>query len=98
MIAVILKIREKTEGTDINMSYSQNEWDRLLTQDNLFRTPFGSRNIYIDGLVRIVTNKEIIIIKRNERRLWTRSLAREDADATLTQAMNRDSLIRSNSN
>jgi len=44
--------------------------------------------IYIDGLVRLVTNDGlIIIIKRNERRLWTRSQAREDAEATFVQAM-----------
>ncbi len=44
--------------------------------------------IYIDGLVRLVTDDGlIIIIKRNERRLWTRSQAREDAEATFVQAM-----------
>jgi len=43
--------------------------------------------IYIDGLVRLATDDEIIIIKRNERRLWTRSQAREDAEATFLQAM-----------
>jgi hypothetical protein len=45
--------------------------------------------IYIDGLVRLVTDdlNLIIIIKRNERRLWTRSQAREDAEATFLQAM-----------
>lgn len=43
--------------------------------------------IYLDGLVRLVTDDKIIIIKRNERRLWTRSQAREDAEATFLQAM-----------
>lgn len=46
-----------------------------------------NHRIYIAGLVRLVTDNEIIIIKRNERRLWTRSQAREDAEATFLQAM-----------
>lgn len=51
--------------------------------------------IYIDGLVRLVTDNEIIIIKRNERRLWTRSQAREDAEATFLQAMRLQEVNRS---
>ena len=47
----------------------------------------GSKRVFIDGMVRVVTDADIIIIKRNELRLWTRSAAREDAEATLTQAM-----------
>ena len=54
-------------------------------------------HIYIDGLVRFVTDdlNLIIIIKRNERRLWTRSQAREDAEATILQAMHLQEAIRS---
>ncbi|MBU0510888.1 MAG: N-6 DNA methylase, partial [Chloroflexi bacterium] len=46
-----------------------------------------NRRIYIAGLVRLVTDDAIIIIKRNERWLWTRSQAREDAEATFLWAM-----------
>lgn len=46
-----------------------------------------NHRIYIAGMVRLVTDNEIIIIKRNERRLWTRSQGREDAEATFLQAM-----------
>ena len=49
-------------------------------------TPWHASRIYIDGLVRIVTDTECVIVKRNERRLWTRSMAREDAEATLLRA------------
>jgi hypothetical protein len=47
----------------------------------------GSRRIFIDGVVRIVSETEVIVIKRNERRLWTASMGREDAEATIKQAM-----------
>jgi len=39
-------------------------------------------------MIRVVSDTDIYIIKRDERRLWTRSMAREDAEATLLQAMN----------
>ena len=58
--------------------------------------PFGAKHIYIDGMTRIVGENDIAIIKRNERRLWTRTAAREDAEATQLQAVRkqRDLLAR----
>jgi hypothetical protein len=49
--------------------------------------PMGTSQIMLDGIVHAVTDNSIIIIKRNEKRFWTRSLAREDADATLCKRM-----------
>ncbi|WP_420127240.1 Eco57I restriction-modification methylase domain-containing protein [Longimicrobium sp.] len=46
-----------------------------------------SEHVYIDQIVRVVTETSITILKRNERRLWNASAAREDAHATLVQAM-----------
>ena len=54
------------------------------------RQPTTARRIYIDGLIRIVTDSDIVIIKRNERRLWTRSSARSDVEATMLLAMQLD--------
>jgi hypothetical protein len=51
------------------------------------RQPTTTRRIFIDGLIRIVTDTDIVIIKRNERRLWSRSSARDDAEATMLTAM-----------
>ncbi|TAJ16114.1 MAG: hypothetical protein EPO65_13880 [Dehalococcoidia bacterium] len=39
------------------------------------------------GIVRAVSDNAIIIVKRDEQRLWTASAAREDADATTAQVM-----------
>lgn len=78
---------------DIPIPDTRNEsaaWKSILRRlDDALLQPVSSR-IYIDGLIRSVSNEEIIIIKRNEKRLWTKSMAREDAEATLVQAMNRD--------
>jgi hypothetical protein len=49
--------------------------------------PFDAKRIYIDGITRIVTPTDIAIIKRNELRFWTRSAAREDAEATMLHAL-----------
>jgi hypothetical protein len=46
-----------------------------------------NRTIYTDTFVRAVSDHEILIIKRNEARFWTRSAALADADATVAQAM-----------
>jgi hypothetical protein len=47
----------------------------------------GTSQILLDGIVHIVTDSSIIIIKRNEKRFWTRSLAYEDAESTLAKRM-----------
>ena len=38
-------------------------------------------------MLRAVTDSAIIIVKRNEGRLWSATAAREDAEATIAQAM-----------
>ena len=64
-------------------------WTAILNElnDSLL-VPYKSNRIYIDGIVRAVTDTDIIIIKRNEKRLWTKSMAREDVEATFLQAIN----------
>lgn len=49
--------------------------------------PMGTSQILLDGIVHVVTDNSIIVIKRNEKRFWTRSLACEDAESTLTKRM-----------
>jgi hypothetical protein len=63
------------------------EWQQVLVPcAKTLQQPI-SRDVYLDGIVRAVTDTDIFIIKRDERRLWTPSMAREDAEATLLQAM-----------
>lgn len=61
-------------------------WAGVLRQlDDAMTTPVSSW-IYIEGIARSVSDDRIIIVKRNELRLWTKSMAREDAEATLSIA------------
>jgi methylase of polypeptide subunit release factors len=87
MLAIIFTTAEIGKKTSQDNNNEIHEWNDLLQKlDKTLITPVSPR-IYIDGLIRAVSDTNVIIIKRDERRLWTRSQAREDADATLLQAM-----------
>lgn len=88
MLAVVFATKSLKEPLpEINNS-DEKEWASVLKRlEKTSMVPFGSRQVYVEGLVRSVSDTEIIIIKRNEKRLWTASMAREDAEATLLQAI-----------
>jgi len=87
MLAVIFSTQNKGEPLRLLPDTTQADWDAVLKRCGAALKYPVSRNIYIEGMVRSVSDTEIIIIKRNERRLWTRTAAREDAEATLAQAI-----------
>jgi len=91
MIAIIFTAQKKGEESKKDNSVNDlSEWGNLLRRlDRDTRTPY-SRNIYIEGILRLVMNDQIIIIKRKEERLWTRSAAYEDVEATFLQTMNKE--------
>ncbi len=73
-----------------NALENNSSWTTVLSLlDKDSRQPAGSRGIYTDTFVRFVDGEsdQILIVKRNERRFWTSSAAREDAEATQLQAM-----------
>ena len=92
MLAVIFSTQEYGEKPQPVSQSDQQQWIEILEQlgkqENGLLVPYNSHQIYLDGLVRSVSDTEIIIIKRNERRFWTRSMAREDAEATMLQIIN----------
>ena len=49
-----------------------------------------SPRFFIDTFFRYVGDREIIFIKRNEQRFWTRTAAREDVELALTYLLNRE--------
>ncbi|HIJ72529.1 MAG TPA: N-6 DNA methylase [Candidatus Hydrogenedentes bacterium] len=92
MLAVVFSTQAKGTEPKRDTKPDEQTWKYLvkqLAEDS--RTPFHSGSIYVDGLVRSVSPTQIVIIKRNAGRLWTRSAAREDAEATLLRAMQLDS-------
>lgn len=86
MVAVEFFLADKDHLCDVKPN--DNSWGKILERiGNRLPQPMGASRIMLDGLVHIVLDDSIIIIKRNEKRFWTRSLAREDADATICKAM-----------
>ena len=88
MIVVVFSAQDKGDVPLSVETSDDEEWIDVLKQcSEALRQPV-SRRIYTDMMIRVVTDTDIFIIKRDERRLWTRSMAYEDAEATLLQAMN----------
>lgn len=88
MIAVIFTLQNKGDEKGQNISPDEmSEWGKTLSKlEKETQIPY-SQKVYIEGIVRVVTKDQIIIIKRNEERLWTQSAAYEDVEATLLQAV-----------
>ncbi len=94
MVAMIFSTQDKKNPLGPVKGSDESQWKKVLEElEETLLTPVSKR-VYIDGLVRAVSDTDIMIIKRNERRLWTRSMAREDAEATLLQAMNMQESMR----
>ena len=71
-----------------NLTPKDKSWDHILEEiGKALPKPMGTSQILLDGVVHAISDDAIIIIKRNEKRFWTRSLAREDADSTLCKRM-----------
>lgn len=87
MVAVVFTTQEVGDPLPVIDSHDDEEWYNVLKRCSAAARYPISRRIYIDSMIRVVTETEIYIIKRDERRLWTRSMAREDAEATFVQAM-----------
>src|SRR6266516_162725 len=87
MLAVLFTTREEHAIRDFETADNAEDWEQVLAQCDLTLRYPVSRRIYIDGIIRVVSDTFILIVKRDERRLWTRSMASEDAEATLLQAV-----------
>lgn len=71
-----------------NLTPREKSWNHILEEiGKVLPKPMGTSQIVLDGVVHAISDDAIIIIKRNEKRFWTRSLAREDANSTLSKRM-----------
>jgi type I restriction-modification system DNA methylase subunit len=86
MLAIEFFVADK--GDPYYRKVKDNGWGSILDRlGEVLPQPMGLSQIILDGFVHIVSDSGIILIKRNEKRFWTRSLAREDADATICKRM-----------
>jgi hypothetical protein len=62
-------------------------WSAVLKRFDLAYPQAPSGSLLSYGMVRAVADSAIVIIKRNESHLWSATAAREDAEATIAQAI-----------
>ena len=91
MMAAIFQTESASEALPDPTTSDDRAWEELLDRlAKSSRQHVGPQRVYVDGLIRIMSNEDIVIIKKNERRLWTRSAARDDAEATMLMALHMD--------
>jgi hypothetical protein len=91
--APMMAVSFTTHYKNVEVPKSNNDdaqaWRTVLTKlDQSSLTHTNSSRIFTDSFFRYVSENEILFVKRNERRFWTRTAAREDAESALTYLMN----------
>jgi hypothetical protein len=79
--------RRSPRQSPAELDSEDDRWSALLERyDPAFEeTRAGGLLTY--GMVRAVSESAILVVKRNERSLWSATAAREDAEATIAQVM-----------
>ncbi len=88
LLAVVFESRYKNNATAPFDTTDQEAWNDVLKKLAIHaHVPIGSSKIFTDTFFRVVTDREMLFVKRNERRFWTKTAAREDAEAAMVKAM-----------
>jgi hypothetical protein len=89
LLAVCFTTRYKNGPRQTTSEAFAQDWNGLLaTLDEKSRVHANTSRLYIDTFFRHISDRQILFIKRNEQRFWTRTAAREDVESTLTHLMN----------
>lgn len=88
LIAVVFEILAGVDKQSTTVGEPETkEWISTLKRIDVAWDAKRTQSILRYGMLRIVTDTAIVIIKRDEKRLWNPSAAWQDADATITQLM-----------
>jgi hypothetical protein len=88
LLAVVFETRYPRNASAPFDTANDTAWQEVLKRlAKHAHVPAGSSRIFTDTFFRVATEREILIVKRNERRFWTKSAAREDAEAATVSAM-----------
>lgn len=86
MVAVEFFPADATDEWDLRPK--DKSWETIIEEiGQALQKPVGTSRMIQDEILYAVSDKSIIVVKRNEKRFWTKSLAREDAEATLVKRM-----------
>ncbi|MFN7923877.1 MAG: N-6 DNA methylase [Bryobacteraceae bacterium] len=95
LVGVWFETHYRNTALPVSTGNGTGAWRNLLARlDQSTLVPVNSSRIFIDTFFRQVSEREILFIKRNERRFWTRTAAREDAESALTRLMSLEDLTQ----
>jgi len=97
LLAVSFTTRYKNAPVSEVPEDAAEAWHKLLAElEQPSRVHADSSRIFIDTFFRDVSEdaRTILFIKRNERRFWTHTAAREDAESALVYLMNRQNVAQ----
>jgi len=85
---VIILYFNKDKKADVVFESSENEVGQILKQMEEYSYKEYAESIYYRRFFRYSKNDKIYIIKPNEKRFWTRSMAINDADEIIAEVLN----------
>jgi hypothetical protein len=91
LLAVNFTTRFKREPVTAPSDTDTEGWANVLEKlEKDTRIPAGGSAIFIDTFFRVIGEREMLFVKRNEARFWTRTAAKEDAEAALVQLIHQE--------
>jgi hypothetical protein len=88
LLAVLFETHYKSTVLPASLENGTGAWHDVLTRlEQSSKVPVNGSRIFIDTFFRAVSEREMLFIKRDERRFWTSTSAREDAESALTHLM-----------
>lgn len=85
MTAAIFETRNR--DADLPEPGDEDDWRALLDRLSASLQTRVTPSVVTEGVLRSVSDTSIVVIKRNEARLWTATAAQEDVGATKLQAI-----------
>jgi hypothetical protein len=86
VIAAVFQTRKPDEPA-AEQPEDHGAWSAVLERFDLSYPQTATGTLLSYGMLRAVTDSAIVILKRSESRLWSATAAREDAEATIAQAI-----------
>lgn len=84
LIAAVFSVQE---AGNIYEPASTPDWDIVLGSLGAAWDSRHTAAVRSEGVLRSTSESSVVVVRRNEARLWTSSTARDDAEATMIQAM-----------
>jgi hypothetical protein len=85
MTAAIFETRDR--NASLPVPNDEDEWHVLLDRLSVSLQTQITPSVITEGVLRSVSDTSIVVVKRNEARLWSATAALEDVEATMLQAM-----------